>query len=195
MESFTAPTIIHADNQITTAWSGGTTTELFIFPNGSEFAKRNFDFRLSTATVETESSRFTSLVDFNRVLMVLDGQMDLSHKNHHQSSLGKFDLDRFKGVWQTDSIGRCTDFNLIYRNDLQVEMKGHSLVKNEFVQLTMKQDNWFFIYCISGGMNVLIKQKDYLLYPHSLLVFKSDETHLVELFADLDVEFIELSFE
>lgn len=41
-------------------WSGGKTTQLFIYPENSEYAKRNFLFRISSATVDCERSEFTS---------------------------------------------------------------------------------------------------------------------------------------
>lgn len=38
------------DEYITTAWSGGKTTQMFIYPEESDFSTRNFKFRLSSAT-------------------------------------------------------------------------------------------------------------------------------------------------
>jgi environmental stress-induced protein Ves len=41
-----------ADKSKTITWASGTSTELFIFPSSGDFQKRDFLFRLSTATVE-----------------------------------------------------------------------------------------------------------------------------------------------
>ena len=105
--------IIKAASCTTTPWSGGTTTELFIYPMLSKYATRNFNFRLSTATVNVQESTFTSLPGITRTLMVLEGEMTLLHKSHHTAKLGKFDSDNFKGDWKTASIGKCLDFNLM----------------------------------------------------------------------------------
>ena len=43
-------------------WSGGTTTELFIWPEGADYAKREFSVRVSSARVGLEESDFTPLV-------------------------------------------------------------------------------------------------------------------------------------
>ncbi len=51
--------VTHNQQKIST-WSGGTTTELFIYPEVAEYSERNFDFRISTATVEVEESNFYS---------------------------------------------------------------------------------------------------------------------------------------
>lgn len=42
-------------------WSGGTTTELFIWPHGASYAERRFGIRISTATVDIAQSTFTKL--------------------------------------------------------------------------------------------------------------------------------------
>ena len=39
-------------------WTGGTTTELAIFPETSSYMDRNFIWRLSSAVIDTEESAF-----------------------------------------------------------------------------------------------------------------------------------------
>ena len=43
-------------DQVTTTWSGGTTTQLAIAPEGAVYADRDFLWRLSSAKVELEHS-------------------------------------------------------------------------------------------------------------------------------------------
>ena len=59
-------------------WTGGQTKELAIYPPKSKYLDRNFIWRLSSATVETEESDFSKLPDYDRVLMVLEGEVVLS---------------------------------------------------------------------------------------------------------------------
>ena len=54
------------------SWSGGTTTELSIAPENGNYQSRDFLWRLSSATVELEESTFTSLPDFDRIILTLD---------------------------------------------------------------------------------------------------------------------------
>ena len=42
-------------------WSGGSTTELFIWPEGADYGKREFTLRVSSARVDLEESDFTPL--------------------------------------------------------------------------------------------------------------------------------------
>ena len=54
-------------------WAGGATTQLYIYPEHADYSRRDFIFRLSSATVECERSEFTSLPEVDRILMVLRG--------------------------------------------------------------------------------------------------------------------------
>jgi|GEM_PF-6280769 len=47
-------------------WANGTTTELVKFPVDSDFLKRDFIFRISTATVEAEESTFSDFSGLTR---------------------------------------------------------------------------------------------------------------------------------
>jgi environmental stress-induced protein Ves len=97
----------------TSQWAGGTTTELCIYPEGAVYANRDFDFRISSAVVDMESSIFTLLPGYERHLMVLSGKTRLEHKNHHSITLSPFEQDIFMGDWETESFGKCIDFNLM----------------------------------------------------------------------------------
>ena len=56
---------------VTTRWSGGNTTEFYIFPQDSTYAQRDFQIRISSATVDDPESDFTLLPDFNRIICPL----------------------------------------------------------------------------------------------------------------------------
>ncbi len=96
-------------------WSGGTTTQLAIYPKKSSYLERNFVWRLSSATVDTEESDFTRLPDYDRVLMVLKGETVLSYEGERVVRLKELEQDRFDGAWKTKSFGKITDFNLMVR--------------------------------------------------------------------------------
>lgn len=96
-------------------WSGGTTTELFIYPEDCLYGDRDFDWRISTATIQLMSSTFTKLPGYMRRLMMLKGRENLNHEDHHRVILEPFDQDYFDGGWVTKSYGRGTDFNLMLK--------------------------------------------------------------------------------
>lgn len=105
--------VIKESQHKTSEWSGGTTTELYIYPKDSLYGQRNFKWRLSSAKVKTEKSTFTLLQGIFRHIMVIEGELLLEHENHHNSSLKVFEQDSFSGDWTTTSFGKVTDFNLM----------------------------------------------------------------------------------
>ena len=74
------PEVIREQDQKTSRWSGGTTTELFLHPKNGSYAESNFLFRLSSAYCQDSESVFTSLPGVKRILMVLDGRTSLCHQ-------------------------------------------------------------------------------------------------------------------
>lgn len=105
--------IFKADSFQTSAWTGGKTTELAIFPETSSYVERNFTWRLSTAVCEQEETTFSKLPGFDRVLLVLEGNVVLAHQDVRVSRLSAMEQDRFDGAYLTKSFGKITDYNLM----------------------------------------------------------------------------------
>jgi len=114
--------IIKKKDLSTSRWSGGTTTQLAIFPTDANYSDRHFLWRLSSAVVEIESSDFTALEGFNRVIMSLNGDLKLKHKGHHEILLTPYVADHFRGIWETSSVGKVTDFNLMVRDGMYADL-------------------------------------------------------------------------
>jgi len=164
-------TIIRADKFKTINWSGGTSTQLYIYPETADYRLRNFDFRLSTAKVEVEKSDFTPLSGVSRKIMILDGQIEISHKNHYRKKLKQFDVDEFEGDWQTSSVGICTDFNLMTQGKTKGELSSLTLLNKQThdFSITDKQTK-VFIYLYSGKIDFNNQGYDYTLNQGDLLV-------------------------
>ena len=107
--------IYKPENYKTSNWSGGRTIQTAIFPETANYADRNFLWRLSTATIETEKSDFTSLPDYDRIIMVLSGEVVLAYEGDRVARLAELEQDRFDGALKTKSFGKITDYNLMYR--------------------------------------------------------------------------------
>lgn len=99
----------------TSVWSGGMTTELFLSPKEGSYAKRNFLWRLSSATVDLLESTFTVLPGYERIIMTLEGELDLCHNGGEWLHLKEFMPHRFDGGDLTVSRGRVRDFNLMLK--------------------------------------------------------------------------------
>lgn len=138
-------------------WSGGKTTELFIAPENATLAERNFDVRISTASIEVETSTFTSMNGYLRKLLVLEGSLELHHEGQHSVKLAAFEQNAFSGDWKTKSIGKAIDFNVIYKSTLHPEVSLVFLEKGD----SIKCENGF-IYVYEGELsftNLTIESK------------------------------------
>ncbi len=107
---------LHAADFKTTAWSGGNTTELFLYPSDGDYGKRDFLFRISSATVELEESDFTALEGVERYITPLDGSFTLTHPHSAPIILGPLSQPYcFSGSIPTHCVGKATDFNLMLK--------------------------------------------------------------------------------
>ena len=129
-------------------WSGGKTKQLYLSPPTGHYGKRDFDYRLSTATVELAESQFSDLSGFHRILMSLDHTLHLHNASRQEETvLAPFTPYIFEGSDSITSRGTCTDFNLIYSDHYQGQMltisDGQELSRDEAIQ---------FIYALSDLM-------------------------------------------
>lgn len=157
--SYTIDIISNADQRVST-WSGGTTTELYIYPKGAEYSKRDFGWRLSSAKVDLEESTFTSLPGIWRYIMVMEGQMDLEHSGHHSASLGPYEMDSFSGGWTTKSKGKAVDFNLMLADGYKGSIEGLSVTDEIYIEENPLYESSNIItqafYCTAGLVEIRI---------------------------------------
>ena len=153
--------VVSEEEQNRAKWSGGITTQLAIYPPGSEYKERNFAWRISTATVDDAKSTFTALPGFKRIIMPLQGEpLKLDHKEHHKVVLNPLETDIFQGAWITESEGRVQDFNLMLANGCDGNMQGYDIVdKCIFKPQTDKLESngntvTVAFYLLTGQMNI-----------------------------------------
>ena len=104
------------DNYIVSQWSGGTTTQVAIAPEGAVYAARDFLWRISSATVDLEESDFTPLQGVERYITPLEGSFVLAHPGAAPVMLPPLAPPyRFWGDVPTHCVGRATDFNLMLK--------------------------------------------------------------------------------
>ncbi len=168
--------IIRKEEQKTSLWSGGKTTELYIYPPESNFSDRNFEVRISTATVETETSVFTTLPGYKRQLMILEGKLTIQHNQEKKMLLLPFQKHQFMGHWETKAEGKVVDFNLMTSKNWNGEIQVIQLPENE--QLIEKIDaGTIQLYYILNGSFIISKE---ILNTKDIIVFyKSTEAKLI----------------
>ena len=100
----------------TSTWSGGTTTQLLLYPENGSYAARDFLFRISSATVDLEESDFTALPGVERYITPLQGSFTLTHPGQAPVELPPLAAPyRFPGDIATHCVGKATDFNLMLK--------------------------------------------------------------------------------
>jgi environmental stress-induced protein Ves len=136
-------------------WSGGTTSQLFIFPEEATLAARNFDWRISSAVIEIPESDFTLFEGYERILIPMEGKLEMEHQTPNgiiQQNVSEFELARFSGSWPTKGKGKLTDFNVIfkpvYHPKVQItRFSGNTELYSEETAVTI-------LFCQSGSFVV-----------------------------------------
>lgn len=151
--------VIKKDSLLTNKWSGGSTTQLYIYPENELYENRNFKFRISSAKVESEESEFTKLPNIKRKIMILDGKIKLIHENQHSITMEKYQQDTFYGHWNTKSYGKVTDFNLMLNENTDGMVEYINLSNQKGI--TCDHDNKYenlkeVFYVVNGKVNISI---------------------------------------
>lgn len=177
--------IIRKENLTTSRWSGGTTTQLYIYPQSALYAERNFYWRISSAVVEAPESDFTPLPGFLRIIMILEGELHLMHSGQHECYLKPFHQDTFLGDWQTKSKGIVTDFNLMLNQECKGSLTAIALspreekitpLCNDFPASSGLQKLTDVFYLCSGSVEIILFDEVNILNKGDLLLVERAES-------------------
>lgn len=143
-------------------WSGGTTRELLIGPEGSNYSKGVFGFRISSATVELDTSTFTLLEGVKRTILSLDGVLTLKHSNDEPVILKPFECYHFLGDKTTESFGKVTDFNIMTKApyDQKVSIISDGVDQKGLLYLFIGQASF---YCKINDMDYSFRYGDFII--------------------------------
>lgn len=146
----------------TTAWSGGTTTQLAIEPMNANYANRDFLWRLSSANVAVEHSDFTPLGEYQRILAPLDTDLTLQIDQQDKITLQPMHLLAFDGGAPVQSWGQCTDYNLMVRKGAgqgivqRISLCGGACYDWHLPTLTAtKSAAAVMLYCTQGDCSIV----------------------------------------
>lgn len=115
--------------RIVSTWKGGKTEELCIVPEDASLQERNFDLRISSATIDLERSEFSDFTGYRRYLMKLEGDIRLLIDD--KSIIIRDDeAFEFMGDEKVISISKepSRDFNVIIKKDKKADI---SIKENE----------------------------------------------------------------
>lgn len=139
----------------TSQWSGGSTTELYIYPEEAQYKEGNFQCRISSATVEVDKSDFTSLPGVKRYLSIFSGHLDMIHGEGEKVSLKPYEVDCFDGGTPTVSFGRVVDFNLMLKNGADGKMEAAQLKPGNNLEISPKEgETLLAVYVKTGAVTI-----------------------------------------
>ncbi len=169
--------IIRKEEAIEARWSGGTTWEIFRYPENSSYENRDFIFRLSRAEIQLESSLFTPLPHYQRHLMLLAGELVLVHQGEKSFRLEPFQPHTFHGGVSTQSFGKAQDYNLMVQEgqvgQLRLLTLSSEAINQKLPSGFLEQDRPYYArgyYCESGYLVAVMDQDTVSLRPGDQLV-------------------------
>lgn len=136
-------------------WSGGTTTEFFLYPKDGSYAARDFQVRISSATVDLEESVFTSLPGVERWLTILKGEMKLMHTGRYARTLAPYEVEHFGGDWETKSQGKAVDFNLMLQKGAKGNLYCLMISPGQTADLEPQaKEDMLFLFAAEGSFRI-----------------------------------------
>ncbi|MCQ2609215.1 MAG: HutD family protein [Lachnospiraceae bacterium] len=147
-------------------WSGGKTYEILIGGKGKDYAKRDFGYRVSSATCDLEESTFSDLPLVNRYITTLKGSLKIEHRSpmtdalFEEKTLNPFDVHYFDGGVKTVSYGKVQDFNLMLDKDTcGGEMKSYDYSSGVLLIADKEHKQFgcevkFVVFCAEGQVKI-----------------------------------------
>lgn len=132
-------------------WQGGKTYELFIYPENTSYAEKNFMFRLSSATIEKSPSIFTNFQGYRRFLIMLAGDLAIERNGNFENH-AEGDVFEFPSTDLITSFSTGIDFNL--------------MIDQQVATPTVN----------TGELNLQIKEKFCFVYTSSMTCLKINQS-------------------
>lgn len=166
-------TKIPGSERIVSHWTGGTSSQICIYPETAQYQKRDFLFRVSTATADTEElSPYTPLPGVTRHLLMLEGSAVVHHSGHYSRTMTPYqEIDTFDGGWESFAAGKVRDFNLMCRESCCGEL---SVLSSD---TSLSCDGWshLLLYCGKGEAEVHGREEALLLHAEDALLISPAE--------------------
>lgn len=174
-------TVIGEKDIVVSKWAGGESRQYYIYPPESTYASRNFMFRVSMATSNTdEEAKYTNLENFTRHLVMLEGTAHVFHKNHYDIIMNPYEnVDVFDGGWESSASGKIVDFNLMTSKGLTASMSV--MDKSDIIIINNKSNNknWLMFFCGCGNASFeLSSGKKINIIKNDLIIFEDIENNI-----------------
>jgi len=141
------------DHQKTIKWDGGETKELYIYPEDAIYQEERFDFRIAVSSGGLERSNLRKFEGYKRQIMLLDGEICLTHKEQHSITLGAYEQDVGLGGWDTICEGCGREISLLTNEAFSGKMELHS----KGAQVEKTNGEFVSFYCLKDGVKINLK--------------------------------------
>jgi|26BtaG_2_1085354.scaffolds.fasta_scaffold00018_7 environmental stress-induced protein Ves len=131
--------IIQKRNLKSSLWEGGETFEYYIYPKNSNYAARDFLFRISSATIQKTPSTFTKFEKYKRYLVMLTNSLEI-HRNGNVENYAENEVFEFLSNDEITSYSLGEDFNLM----VSEKIKNSSLAVTDF--LSDENSDFLFVF-------------------------------------------------
>ncbi|MDY0235271.1 MAG: HutD family protein [Gudongella sp.] len=162
----------------TSKWSGGETTQMYIYPEWSSYKDMDFKFRISSATIQLEESDFTKLEGVYRYITTLENNLRLTHDFKVYTELEPFQIYEFEGDIKTHSYGKVVDFNLMLENGVNGSLESLYIDNEKTIKLISKSDikSFHIFYSYNADIKVSIDLEEIQAQKGELLIIESTES-------------------
>lgn len=157
-------------------WAGGSSSQICIWPENADYSRRDFLFRISTATADSdELSPYTSLPGVTRHLLMLEGTAQVEHKGHYSLNMTPYkEIDTFDGGWESCAKGKVRDFNLMCRENSE----GRLSVCAESGEIAPENADYLLLFCSEGQAELRIGgEKLFLKKEDALFLSRAEPVH------------------
>ncbi|MBI9062924.1 MAG: HutD family protein [Marinilabiliaceae bacterium] len=109
--------------------------------------------------------------------MILDGELTIAHKGHHEKQLKSFEVDSFMGDWETEAKGCVTDFNLMLSADMKGRLDHVRLNDQQVYRFDSENRQFVGLYIWKGSIR--IDESDLQLQEGDFVIFYLNESEIV----------------
>ncbi len=171
-------TVIKGSERKVSLWAGGSSSQIFIWPQDSLYAERNFLYRISTAVADNDEwSAYTALPGVCRHLLMLDGSALVKHEGHYELMMKPYeDIDVFDGGWTSSAKGKVRDFNLMCREHCE----GRMFVLSADGEVPAESADHRLIFCAEGGADIVFHDETLHLCKEDALLLIPAEPFMVK---------------
>ena len=129
--------------------------ELYIYPEDAMDEDLDFDFRVAISTCQEEHGSFTKFPGYKRRTILLDGELRVAHKEHHDITLGQYEQDMSRGEWETETWGKNTRLSLLTKQGISGKLE--LLYYNE--KLERKNEHYTSFYSLEDGVKLYFENE------------------------------------